>query len=160
RARSRRADQGTRSVRAVRPGKAAHAALLVSRAVALLALGGGVTDHGQVRACRGRRLVRAVVGQGDRRQLLLAAPLVEDARPVHAADRAERRAGLLGVELAADVLARVLRERDARVAALLRAVVHEALLADVEVAGAGAALPVVRLAVDEVVLKPADARVD
>src|SRR5262245_59550998 len=76
-----------------------------------------------------------------------------------AADGAVRRARLRRRELALDVLDGVVLQRNSRVAALLRAVVHEPLLADVEVARARAAAPVVRLAVGEVVLKAADAGV-
>ena len=79
---------------------------------------------------------------------------------MHAADRAERRAPFRRQELAPDVVDRVRRERHAGAAALLRAPVHQPVLADVEVARAGAALPVVRLAVGEVHLEAADAGVE
>src|SRR5690606_24885613 len=102
----------------------------------------------------GERALARVRRRG-RVQRLLAAPLVGHAGAVHAADRAVRRALLRGVELARDVFARVARERDAGRAALLRAVVHEPVLADVQVPRAGAALPVVRLALEQVVLKAA-----
>ena len=46
----------------------------------------------------------------------------------------------------------------AGIAALLRAVVHQALFADVQIARAGATPPVVGLAFGEVVLKAGDAR--
>ena len=49
-------------------------------------------------------------------------------------------------------------ERNARIAALLRAPVHQAVLADVEIARAGAAPPVVRLALGDIVLETVDAR--
>ena len=49
-------------------------------------------------------------------------------------------------------------ERNARIAALLRTIMHQAILADVEVARAGAAAPVVLLAARDVVLKSIDAR--
>ncbi len=77
-----------------------------------------------------------------------------------AADRAVRRARLDGVELALDVVARVRGERCAGKAALLRAVVHEPALTDVEVASTGATRPVVGLALDQVLLEAIDARVD
>src|ERR1051326_2734033 len=73
--------------------------------------------------------------------------------------RAAWGAGLRGAVLAADVRYRVLGERLGRIAALLRAVVHQAVLADIEVAGAGTAAPVVLLAVRDVVLEIVDARV-
>ena len=79
---------------------------------------------------------------------------------VDAADRAERRAPFRRQELAADVVDRVRRRAARRAAALLRAPVHEPVLADVEIACAGAALPVVRLAVGKVHLEAADAGVE
>src|SRR5690348_1004498 len=107
------------------------------------------------------RLRLAGVGFRCRDRLLLrGAPEVHGRDPVHAADRAEGGAGLRRVELAADVLDGVLLERNRRVAPLLRAVVNEAELADVEIPGAGAAAPVVRLAVRQVVLEGADAGVE
>src|SRR6185369_11381176 len=45
-------------------------------------------------------------------------------------------------------------------AALLRTVVHQAVLADIEVARAGAAPPLVRLAIRQVVLKAANPRIE
>ena len=44
-------------------------------------------------------------------------------------------------------------ERDRRVSALLRAVVNQAVLADVEIAASGAALPLVRLAQGQVLVE-------
>src|SRR5579863_3289491 len=52
----------------------------------------------------------------------------------------------------------ILGERNAGVAALLRAVMDEAVLANVEVARAGAAAPVVFAARGDIVLKRIDAR--
>src|ERR1700744_5534960 len=78
---------------------------------------------------------------------------------MHAADGAVRRARLGRRVLAPDVLDGIIGERRARIAALLRAVVHEAVFADVQVAGAGAALPVIRAPFDQVALEIVDARV-
>src|SRR5205085_4497761 len=97
--------------------------------------------------------------RGDALALLRVAPVVEDGDLVRAGDRAERRAPLLGVVLALHVGLSVLGERDAGRAALLRAVVDESVLADVEVARAGAAAPGVSLARGEVVLEPPQTRV-
>src|SRR5256714_13417068 len=91
--------------------------------------------------------------------LLRVAPVVEDGDLVSAGHCAERRAPLLRVVLALDVGLRVLLDGDAGRAALLRAVVHESVLADVEVARAGATAPGVGLARGEVVLEPPQARV-
>ena len=85
--------------------------------------------------------------------VLRSAPMVDVAYLVDAADRAVRGAGFLGQELAFDVFRRVVREGDAGVAALLGAVVDQAVFADVEVAGAGAASPVIGLAFGDRFLK-------
>ncbi len=58
---------------------------------------------------------------------------------------------------AAQIVARVAREWNAGIAALLRAVVHESVLADVEITRPGAAAPVVGQAPGNVVLKRVDA---
>src|SRR6185295_10583829 len=68
-------------------------------------------------------------------------------------------APLLGVVLANHVGRRVLLDGDAGRAALLRAVMHQPVLADVEVARARAATPLVLLARGEVVLEPPQTRV-
>src|ERR1700756_126437 len=57
-----------------------------------------------------------------------------------------RCAGLLGQELALEVGFRVITEGNTRETALLRAVVHKPVLADVEIARPRPAAPVVRLA--------------
>ncbi len=62
-------------------------------------------------------------------------------------------------ELALDVGLGVLGEGDAGIAALLGAVVDQAVFADVEVARAGAAAPVVGHAVGDGFLKLVEARV-
>src|SRR5262245_52495499 len=77
-----------------------------------------------------------------------------------AADGAVRRAPLRGEELALDVVDGVRLEGDARNAALLRAVVDEAVLADVEIAGARAAPPVVGLAFGESFLEVCNPRIE
>src|SRR5262249_24091100 len=79
---------------------------------------------------------------------------------MHAADRAIRRARLRCREFPPDVLDRVVFERYPWIPALLRTVVYEAVLADVEVAGAGAAAPLIRLAIRQVVLKVANPRIE
>ena len=69
-----------------------------------------------------------------------------------------RSARFFRVELAMAALGGVLGERDARIAALLRAVMDEAILANVEIARAGAAAPMVFAARGDIVLKRIDAR--
>src|SRR5690349_2443498 len=72
---------------------------------------------------------------------------------MHAADRAAWSAALLRQELALHVLGRVLRQRNAGMAALLAAVVHQPILADVQVPTASTAAPVIGLAVRNGFLK-------
>ena len=89
--------------------------------------------------------------------MLRRAPTVENRNLMDARNRAVRRAAFFGEVLAADVVARVRRERNSRIAALLRAVMHQAVFADVEIARAGAAAPVIGQALRDVVLKGVDA---
>src|ERR1700683_3735039 len=76
---------------------------------------------------------------------------------MHARDRAVRRAGFLGQVFAAQVVAGVGGKRNSGIAALLRAVVNQSVLANVEIAAAGAAAPVVGQAFRNIVLKGVDA---
>src|SRR5215475_948626 len=84
---------------------------------------------------------------------LRGSPEVHRRHAVDAADRAVRRAPLRREELALDVFDRVGVEGHAGKTALLGAVVDQTVLADVEIPGAGAAPPLVRLAVGELLLK-------
>src|SRR5208282_6686581 len=77
---------------------------------------------------------------------------------MNAGDRAMRRAAFLGEEFALPPGLRVLIERNAGVAPLLRAVVHEAVFANVEVARPGAASPFVLAPRGDVVLESIHAR--
>ncbi len=70
-----------------------------------------------------------------------------------------RSAALLGKEFTANVGDRVLLQRYAGMTALLRAVMHQAIFANVEVASPGAAAPLVGTAFGNIVLKPVEARV-
>src|SRR5262245_28072520 len=72
---------------------------------------------------------------------------------VRTGDRAAWRAGLLSDKLPPDVVHRVARERRGRIPALLRAVVHQAIFADVKISGSGAATPVVLFSVRDIVLE-------
>ncbi len=87
------------------------------------------------------------------RHVLRTSPEVHRRHAMDAADRAVRRAGLFRAELAPDIGDGVGLERHARIPALLRAVVDQALFADVEISRARAASPLVRLPVGEVVLE-------
>src|ERR1700743_291940 len=93
------------------------------------------------------------------RSRLRRAPMVDVAHLMHAADGAVRRAGLRGKELPLHVLGSVFAQRNARKTALLRAVMHEAVFADVEVARTRPAAPVVRQALRNRLLKLIEARV-
>ena len=73
---------------------------------------------------------------------LRRAPRVDHRNLMHARHGAARRAALFRDEFAANVVP-CTRQRLAGIAALLRAVVHQAVFADVEITRAGAALPLV-----------------
>src|SRR6185369_14567004 len=86
-------------------------------------------------------------------QRLLAAPEIEVRDVMYAAHRAVRGAGLFGEVFATDIIARIVVERFGRIASLLRAIMHQPLLADIHVARARAALPIVGLAQRDGVLE-------
>ena len=87
------------------------------------------------------------------RKRLRVALVVERGDLMNAGYRAVRRAGFFRQVLPAYVLERVLLDGSSRIAALLRAIVNKSVFADVEIASACAASPVVRLAICEIVLK-------
>ena len=68
-----------------------------------------------------------------RERNLRVAPVVEDAHLMHALDRAGRRAPFFGLIFTLEVFHRVVLERDAGIAALLRAPVDLPFFANVEV---------------------------
>lgn len=80
--------------------------------------------------------------------------MIDDRNLLNAANRACRSARLFRKVFALDVGECVFLERYSGIAALLRAVMHEAVFTNVEVTGAGAAAPVVRFSVRKVVLEP------
>src|SRR3954447_4681130 len=84
---------------------------------------------------------------------LLSAEEVEIRNLMNAGHGAERSARLLRNVLAANVLDRVVFERLGWEPALLRATVHQSVLADVQITRAGAATPIGRLAVRNILLK-------
>src|ERR1700758_1803207 len=69
-----------------------------------------------------------------------------------------RRTRFLRQVFPPDIRDRVLLQRHAWIAALLRAVVHQPVFADVEVAGPGAAAPLVWSSLCNIVLERIDAR--
>src|ERR1700687_1551159 len=89
---------------------------------------------------------------------LRIAPVVQDAHLLHAGNGAARRAEFLREIFVAAHFRRVLRQRNARISALLRTPVHQAVLANIEIARAGAAAPVVFAAARVIVLEFVEAR--
>src|SRR6185369_15157600 len=85
--------------------------------------------------------------------------MVNDGNLLNAPDRAMWRAGFLCGVFTLDICEGVLLERDAGIAALLRAIVHKTVFANVEIAGAGAASPIVRYSARQVFLEPVEAAV-
>src|SRR6516225_676972 len=81
----------------------------------------------------------------------------ENRNLVYARHRAVRRTRLLGDTLTADVSHRVLLQGHRGIAPLLRAVVNQPVFADVEIARAGSATPLVRSPLRDVVLERVDA---
>ena len=102
---------------------------------------------------------RVTAGVRGHRALLRRAPMVDVADLVDATDRAVRRTRLLRQKLALDVSRLVAGERHPRIPALLRAIVNEAKLADIEVAPTRAAAPVVRQTVGNGLLEVVEAGV-
>src|SRR5581483_3450427 len=76
---------------------------------------------------------------------------------MHAGNRAMRSAALFGAILAADIVDCVFFKRNTRITALLRTIVHQAVFADIQITRSGAAAPLVRTPLRDVVLKPVDA---
>src|SRR5579863_6666787 len=89
--------------------------------------------------------------------MLRSAPSIEDGNLVDARNGAMRSAALFGEIFTAHVIARVSCEWHARIAALLRAVMHQPILTNVEVAGAGTASPRIGQTLSDVVLEGVDA---
>jgi len=76
---------------------------------------------------------------------------------VNARNSATGSAALRGEELALALVRGVSIERNSRMPALLRAIVDETIFADIEVAGSGAAPPVIIEAGGDIALKGVDA---
>src|ERR1041384_603390 len=87
------------------------------------------------------------------------ARVVKERGLLRAGDGAVGRAPFFGFVFAVEIGLRVIGERGAGRAALLRAGMNETVFAEVEKAGARATTPIVRLALREVLLKPIEARV-
>src|SRR5271154_360239 len=89
---------------------------------------------------------------------LRSAPRIHHGDLVDAGNGAVGRATLLGEEFALALSGGVFGERDARVAALLGAIVHQAVLADIEVARSCAATPLILATRGDIVLESVHAR--
>ena len=87
------------------------------------------------------------------------APVVHVGHLMYARDSAVRRTALFGEKFAPNVVDGVLLQRNPGIAALLRAVVNQSVLANVQVASARTAPPLVRFAVGDIVLEPVEASV-
>src|SRR5580698_3329841 len=90
---------------------------------------------------------------------LRSAPVIDIADLVHAGDGAVGSAALLGEELLFHALGGVVGDGHRGIAALLAAVVHEAVFTNVQITRARPAAPVVGLAVGDGFLKVIEARV-
>src|ERR1700674_4376381 len=96
---------------------------------------------------------RARWKRGARLNRLGRAPGVNYGNLMNAGNCATGRARLLGEKFAVTQLVGVINEGNPGIAALLRAIVDKAVLADIEVARTGAATPTIFLAAGDVVLK-------
>src|ERR1700733_3676984 len=91
-----------------------------------------------------------------RRSVLWPSPVIKHRHLVHARYRAIRRASFFGKILALHIVARIGSQRNPRISALLRAVVHQPLFTNVEISRTCAAAPLVRQSLRNVVLKSID----
>src|ERR1700691_2658784 len=89
---------------------------------------------------------------------LPAAPEIEVRNLPHAGNGAHRSAALLGQVFAANIVHGVFGQRFGRKSALLRAVMHQAVFANIEVSRSGPAAPMAGTAVRDVVLIVIDLR--
>ena len=72
---------------------------------------------------------------------------------MHAGNGATRRASFLGHKLALALLVGIFQQRNARITPLLRTIMNQAVLANVQIPCAGAATPIVLQSLCYVVLK-------
>src|SRR6185369_4547395 len=89
--------------------------------------------------------------------MLRSAPGIKNRYLMHARNRAMWGARFFRDVFTADVGGCVVFQRNSWVAALLRTVVNQAVLADIEVTRAGAASPLIRAPLRDVVLESVDA---
>src|ERR1700683_5651851 len=89
--------------------------------------------------------------------MLRGAPGIERGNLVHAGNGTVRGAGLFGYIFPPDISQRVFFERGAGIASLLRAIGHESVFANVEIARSRATAPLVGTALRNIVLEGIDA---
>src|SRR5574340_458925 len=95
--------------------------------------------------------VGSLAGRG--RVNLWRSPEIQVRNLMDARHRARRRTGLLRQEFPPNILCRVFVKGFAGPAALLRTIMDQPVFADVEIPGAGAATPIIGLALGDVFLK-------
>src|ERR1700733_8330462 len=93
------------------------------------------------------------------RRSLRRAPMIDVTHLVHAADRAARRAALLRQKLTLYICGLIPSQRYSGIPALLAAVVHQPVLADVQIPPPRSTTPVVRLPIGDRLLKVIEPRV-
>src|SRR6266436_6321564 len=93
-----------------------------------------------------------------RLQILRVAPVIQNPHLLHAGNRAPRRAKFFREIFAVPHLGRVLRQRNPRISALLRAPMHQSVLANVQIPRARSASPVVLPPARHVVLEFIESR--
>src|SRR5262249_28750089 len=86
-------------------------------------------------------------------------PMVDVRDLVHAGNSAVRRARFFGNKFTANILNAVLLQRNCRISALLRAVMDQSILTDIQVSRPGTTAPVVWTPVGNRLLEMIEARV-
>src|SRR5271154_2117540 len=85
--------------------------------------------------------------------------MIDVAHLMHATDRATRRAALLRQKLPLYIRGHIPRQRNPGISPLLTAVVHQPVLADIQIPSTRAAPPVVRLPIGDRLLEVIEPRV-
>src|ERR1700761_7769108 len=93
------------------------------------------------------------------RRGLRRAPVIDVAHLMHTTNRAARSAALLRQKLPFHISCLVLRQRYRRIPTLLAAIVHQTVLADIQVPPARPASPVVRLPIGDRLLEVIEPRI-
>ena len=83
---------------------------------------------------------------------LRSAPVIHHGHLLHTGNGTEFGTGLFSIELDFHVLAGVFSQRNPRISALLRAIMHQAVFADIQIACTNTPAPVVLTSVGQLVL--------